>query len=265
MQRLSALIRFLDKESEWQLSILKDIDSTLAGASVKAIKTPGSELYPHYERVQNVTLPITVLRCDFSKGDHMEYLFKIFHRLNSGGMRLSNQEIRNCIYSGPFNRLLMELDQNEAWEGFKGHIIGKKDRFRSVELILRMFAFMGRREQYRGNLSNFLNKFMLDNRFLPEPDCLEYGGLFARVVTILEQNIVLLMDGKKIGFAQTEALLVSLGVNIATLEAMSQRKLATRFKRFLAIPLLSTDGLRNDISNRDNVTSRIEEAINAFA
>jgi hypothetical protein len=33
----------------------------------------------------------------------MEYLFTIFHRLNTGGMKLNNQEIRNCIFNGKFN------------------------------------------------------------------------------------------------------------------------------------------------------------------
>ena len=48
------------------------------------------------EIVENVTLPITVLRCDYSKESHNNYLFTIFHRLNSGGKKLTNQEIRNC-------------------------------------------------------------------------------------------------------------------------------------------------------------------------
>jgi len=180
-------------------------------------------------------------------------------------MRLSNQEIRNCIYSGPFNQTLMDLDTFGAWKKFKGHILGKKDRFRSVELILRMFAFMRKRDEYRGNLTKFLNGFMLKNRYLPQSECESYSELFMRVASILDEKITPLMDGKKIGFAQTEALLVSLGDNIDALESMTQRRIEARFRKFLAIPLLSSDGLRNDISNRDNVTRRIEAAIKAFS
>lgn len=39
----------------------------------------------------------------------MNYLFTIFHRLNSGGSKLTNQEIRNCIYNGDLNNLLKEI------------------------------------------------------------------------------------------------------------------------------------------------------------
>lgn len=265
LQRLSAVIRFLDENSVWQLSDLKDIDATLAGQNVQVIQDPNSKLYSHYERVQNVTLPITVLRCDFSKIGHMEYLFKIFHRLNSGGVRLSNQEIRNCIYSGRFNTTLMSLDGMSEWKAFKVHIIGKKDRFRSVELILRMFAFLENKDDYRGNLTRFLNRFMLDNRNISEDACDNYIELFGRVGIVLAQNVVPLMDGKKIGFAQTEALLVGIGTNIDAVEAMASRKFESRFKRFLQIPLLSTEGLRNDISNRENVVTRINDAIKVFA
>lgn len=265
LQRLSAVIRFLDDKSDWQLSDLKDIDATLAGKSVQAIQDPKSELYSHYERVQNVTLPITVLRCDFSEIGHMEYLFKIFHRLNSGGVRLSNQEIRNCIYSGKLNTALMNLDGTGEWKAFKSHIIGKKDRFRSVELILRMFAFLEQKDDYKGNLTRFLNRFMLNNRNMSDDACDDYTELFVRVGVMLAQKVVPLLDGKKIGFAQTEALLVGLATNIDAVEAMTPRKFESRFKRFLQIPLLSTEGLRNDISNRENVITRISDAIKIFA
>lgn len=35
----------------------------------------------------------------------------VFARLNTGGVRLEHQEIRNCLFQGPFNDLLIELSQ----------------------------------------------------------------------------------------------------------------------------------------------------------
>jgi len=47
----------------------------------------------------------------------MRYLFTIFYRLNSGGVRLNNQEIRNCIYTGVFNDELKAFDHtNLDWK-----------------------------------------------------------------------------------------------------------------------------------------------------
>ncbi len=43
-----------------------------------------------------------------------------FERLNTGGVELSRQEIRNCLYYGKFNELLLDLANNsifaKAWE-----------------------------------------------------------------------------------------------------------------------------------------------------
>ena len=112
---LSTIVRFLSGE-DWRLTKLDDIDRVLAGKSAATIKNAKTgELKQLYTRVQNQTIPINVLRCDLNKRNHNEYLFTIFHRLNSGGMKLNNQEIRNCIYSGSLNDALKDMDQNEDW------------------------------------------------------------------------------------------------------------------------------------------------------
>ena len=105
LQRMTAIVKFISG-GDWKLSNLKDIDQRLAGVVAAAFKTGAGDRKKIFDRIQNKTLPITVLRCDFSKRAHMEYLFTVFHRLNSGGSKLNNQEIRNCIFSGAFNNIL---------------------------------------------------------------------------------------------------------------------------------------------------------------
>ena len=39
----------------------------------------------------------------------------VFERLNTGGVKLSQQEIRNCLYQGSFNHLLFQLARYEAF------------------------------------------------------------------------------------------------------------------------------------------------------
>ena len=41
--------------------------------------------------------------------------FKMFERLNTGGTALNAQEIRNCVYRGPFNDLVRKLARNETF------------------------------------------------------------------------------------------------------------------------------------------------------
>ena len=40
---------------------------------------------------------------------------EVFERLNTGGVTLSHQEIRNSLYQGRFNDLLLELGRNEVF------------------------------------------------------------------------------------------------------------------------------------------------------
>src|SRR5205814_1639378 len=39
----------------------------------------------------------------------------VFHRLNTGGVKLSNQEVRNSLYHGKFNKMLFKLAANAAF------------------------------------------------------------------------------------------------------------------------------------------------------
>jgi uncharacterized protein with ParB-like and HNH nuclease domain len=136
LQRISTIVKFLEG-GDWKLSQLEDIEREIAGKSVAAIKTSTGPLHQYYTRVENLSVPITVLRCDFKKKAHMEYLFTIFHRLNTGGMKLNNQEIRNCIYGGALNNLLKELDEYPHWRRINKMKPGKTYRFTKQDIMLR--------------------------------------------------------------------------------------------------------------------------------
>ncbi|WP_071774973.1 DUF262 domain-containing protein [Burkholderia ubonensis] len=261
LQRMSSIVEFLNPESNWRLSRISDVDPDIAGALVGDLRDATSPLHHLYERVENITIPITVLRCDFSSGEHMEYLFKIFHRLNAGGIRLTNQEIRNCIYSGPLNDLLLEIDDLPSWVEVKKIITGRKDRFRSAELILRFFAFSTDLGAYRGNLTRFLNAFMAEHR---RASARKIGALrksFVDMVKVFEEKF-LPMD--KIGFSQAEALMVAIGKNASSLEGATARQIDAKMKKFHKIELLQTLALSADLSRTESVRTRIQQAIDAL-
>ena len=87
-------------------------------------------------------------------------IFYLFERLNTTGTSLNPQEIRNAIYHGSFSELIQYLSTNEIWRNLYG-----KDDHRSTdqELILRFIALYFDLEEYRGNMVDFLNDFMLKN------------------------------------------------------------------------------------------------------
>ena len=182
LQRISTIIRFL-KGADWKLAKLDDIEPKIANVSAAAIKTE-PELHEYYRRIENSSIPITVLRCDYSNKKHLSYLFTIFHRLNSTGLKLNNQEIRNCIYSGSLNRLLKQLDQQPMWRKINRMKKDQTYRMQKEELILRFFSFFYKLNEYNGSLASFLNDFMEENRFASQDKISEMKSVFIETITI---------------------------------------------------------------------------------
>ena len=114
-------------------------------------------------------------------------IYHIFERLNTGGTLLVGQEIRNCVYAGDFNNLLLKLNKNETWR----EIFGKKTedtRLRDVELILRFFALL-RSKKYSKPMKTFLNNFM-GARKKPKVSRLAlYRDIFETTVTRVHESL----------------------------------------------------------------------------
>ena len=91
-------------------------------------------------------------------------LFQIFERINTGGRALAAQEIRNCVYQGPLNSLLIEINNDISWRNYIGKDIDS--RMKDMELILRFLALDSARikEAPKGNISlkKLLNEYMGD-------------------------------------------------------------------------------------------------------
>ena len=78
--------------------------------------------------------------------DEREKILKqfVFERLNTGGVQLSAQEIRNALYPSEFNKMLFEVSENSGI--FKLLWGNSKDdaflRMEDCEIILRYFAYV---------------------------------------------------------------------------------------------------------------------------
>lgn len=91
--------------------------------------------------------------------DSLDLRAQVFERLNTGGERLNQQELRNSLYSGEFNALLIELSRTrvftDTWEipnhedntradGTPSVALAANTLFKrmtDVEIVLRFFAF----------------------------------------------------------------------------------------------------------------------------
>ena len=91
----------------------------------------------------------------------MDSVYEVFERINTGGMKLSPQEIRSCVAHGEFNSLLFKLNKNKIWR----EMFGKESiRLKDIELVLRFFAFNEGSKSYARPMKKFLTDFMTSNR-----------------------------------------------------------------------------------------------------
>ena len=141
------------------------------------------------EGIERRQLSVITLLKESAKTNDQEANMKkmVFERLNTGGEKLEQQEIRNALYPGKFNDMCLELSENEnfrkLWgievsEEFDddelddGDVENKSNnklyvRMYDVELVLRFFA-MRNIENYNIQLSKFLDLYLENANKLSE-------------------------------------------------------------------------------------------------
>jgi hypothetical protein len=263
LQRMTAIVSFLGTNATWRLSTLADIDPKIAGKTASELIAGGGDSETLYRKVRNLSLPITVIRCDYSKQYHTNYLFTIFHRLNAGGVRLNNQEIRNCIYSGSFNELLQSLDADASWKPTKDKLPGKGSRFRSIELILRFLALREDGDSYSGQMAKFLNDYMHKYRFVSDIQLGEWRLLFTRTAKVLARGLSHDRVAKP-SYTLIDAALVGIADNIDEMEALDDAELGKRISSLRDHSSLSPAALKSDTTATDKVKDRLGAAREIF-
>ena len=264
LQRMWSIIRFLS-DTNWILSKLDDVDSKMSGQPVSSFVDRNSDLHSYFTRVENLTIPITILRCDYSKESHMNYIFMIFHRLNSGGAKLTNQEIRNCIYGGSLNKFLKELNTNPNWMRINKIKQTSGYRFIQEEIILRFFAFHDGYKNYTGRLAKFLNKYMSEHRNPKDSFFTSKRNLFNRTIDIVYKSIFEGKPPRKLSTSVLEAILVGVSFNLDFVESQPTSRIKTMYDNLLSQEEFSEKKLREGLSGKERVIGRMNTAKRIFS
>ena len=90
------------------------------------------------------------------RGD--EAMYEIFNRLNSGGVNLTPQEIRRCMFDSEFYNMLYKTNSQPEWRKLVGTRI-PDIHMKDVEILLRGFAMLIKGDSYRPSMTKFLNGF----------------------------------------------------------------------------------------------------------
>ena len=264
LQRMWSIIRFLS-DTDWTLSKLDDIDPKMSGQPVSRFIDRNSDLHSYFTRVENLTIPITILRCDYSKTSHMNYIFMIFHRLNSGGAKLTNQEIRNCIYGGSLNNFLKDLNKNPNWMRINKIKQTSGHRFIQEEIILRFFAFHDGYKNYTGRLAKFLNNYMEEHRNPENSFLTDKGNLFKRTIDVVYKSVFEGKPPRKLSTSVLEAILVGISFNLDFVESQPTSRIKAMYDKLLAQEEFSEKKLREGLAGKDRVIGRMSTAKRVFS
>jgi uncharacterized protein with ParB-like and HNH nuclease domain len=171
-QRLTTLKRYLN--NEFKLSGLTTYPE-LAGYAFY-------ELDSRFQRhIQNRTIRCLVIL----KDTHPQVRFDVFERLNTGSVRLTQQELRHGIYYGDLIVLTEKLSRNHEFSS----LVEIKDnkRMKLEELILRFLAFRYSINIYKKPLSNFLNTFSENNKSMNQQKIDSYTEEFISTVSMAKR------------------------------------------------------------------------------
>ncbi len=189
LQRLCTIIRFVaeldsnarKKVGKYDYLRLKDLDK-LTQMNGKTI-----EDLPQSLKLDFLLKPIKVVT--LSDKSDFQVRFDLFQRLNTGGITLTDQEIRNCVYKGPFNNFIKRLSLDDRFRRLTKKPQKASEDGTYEELVLRFFAYLFKRDLFEHNVKDFLNKYMdwamtnyeerryeeIFNNVFDGLSCLEYG------------------------------------------------------------------------------------------
>lgn len=100
--------------------------------------------------------------------------YHVFQRLNTGGVRLNAQEVRNVTFAGDLNNLIVSASGYEPFARLLGITPSNRTKsalwqqMRDVELVLRYLALRDTWEKYSGSLGGAMNTFMGSEWQMPE-------------------------------------------------------------------------------------------------
>lgn len=171
VQRLGTLAHFLGTER-----LIKKINkpSPLKIEGLEKLSSMNNESHeslPKSVQLMFATRPLRVTVLN-DKSD-MAVRFDLFERLNTGGIALTNQEIRNCVFRGPFNDDLKKLAQDEKFLSVIKLKTGDVRNGTAEEFVLRYFAFFEKYKDFDHSVKEFLNDYMQSASEKKLPQALE--------------------------------------------------------------------------------------------
>lgn len=188
-QRLTTLQNFYTgNQDDGRPFVLRDVAEHLQGASYATL-SPESK-----RRLNNTFIQAVVI--EPAGEDGRDAVYRLFGRLNSGGVSLTAQEIRVALYRGPLVELIRDLNHDPSWRFLFGAIHKK---LKDHELILRALAMSDvlnhivdrwddpeqRLVAYKPPMAQFLNNYLDRKSKVSESDRQKLSAGFSKACKLL--------------------------------------------------------------------------------
>jgi hypothetical protein len=149
-QRITSIVRFIDEHFDDKKFRLRSVSSKYEGLSF-------SDLADNIRfQLENTVLRAIIIQ-QLSPNDDTS-IYKIFERLNTGGVNLNPMEVRQSLAFEPFVDMIRDVNTSNSWTRLLG--VSKPDkRLKDVELILRVMALRNQFHIYEKPMKGFLTEF----------------------------------------------------------------------------------------------------------
>ncbi|WP_202114733.1 GmrSD restriction endonuclease domain-containing protein [Vreelandella zhuhanensis] len=161
VQRLSSLIHFVGNEEQLEKLGFK---SNLTLNSLDVLTEFNGSSYKDLPQTLKLKFSLRPLKVTtLSDKSDLKVRFDLFERLNTGGIKLTDQEIRACVFRGQFNDFISELSENEHFNAVVNLPKAKESDGTKAELILKFFSYKNNRDNFEHSVVDFLNDYMADS------------------------------------------------------------------------------------------------------
>jgi len=258
-QRLLSLRYFYDGiwEPTKREFALRGVDKNFEGRPYKGLRDEDRR------RLDDAILHVTVFKQD-EPSDDLSGVYQVFERLNSGGKRLTPQEIRSAVHhSGGMRELLQDLNSIAAWRTIYGPEDG---RMRDQELILRFLAFYYEADTYERPLVSFLNGFMGRHKLLDRQGTEDMTKVFSSAVHVVHEAIgkPAFRPARVLNAAVFDAVMVGLARRLSKGPIADQAQFKVAYENLLRDQQF-LDACGRGTASEERVKNRINLATAAFS
>jgi len=163
--------------------------------------------------------------------------YELFNRLNTGGVLLSEQEIRNCIfrsYDNTFNRFIQELSQKEYFTNIIKIRKEDRDRMYAQELVLRFFTLKNFGTAFEKNIQEHMDQYMLkvskkEINFDFKGEEIIFEGT-CRILQSLEENVFKLSN-LNFSTSMYDSLMINIALNLERCSQYSTGELKDKIEK----------------------------------